>query len=153
ARHICTQRLRDLDCKRANAARCAVNQNFLSRLNFSFVAQRLQCGNPGDIDRSRVLKTYTGRLQCHRSRRARTNILGESTATSPEHFITWFELSYVLTDCFNCASEIDTETGVFRFAQTDATNRANHVRSSLHKVPVVRINRSRANSYQDLVIS
>src|SRR5262249_53308952 len=117
-----------------------------------FVAHRLQCRNPRDIDRSRVLKTYTRRLQRDRSGRARTDILGKSTATSSEYFIAWFELSYVLTDCFDGACEIDAETGVFGFAQANASYCAHDVWRAFHEVPVIRINGRRANSYQDLVI-
>ena len=41
----------DLNRKRANAARSAIDQNFLAGLNLSVIAKSLQGGDAGDIDR------------------------------------------------------------------------------------------------------
>src|SRR3989441_12642519 len=54
--HVCAESLRDLDGESANAARRAVDQNFLSGLNVPFVAQTLQRGDSGDSDRAGLLE-------------------------------------------------------------------------------------------------
>jgi len=60
--HVCAERLRDLDGESANATGCAVDQNLLPGLDVSFVAQTLQCREPGNCDRAGLFECDVGGL-------------------------------------------------------------------------------------------
>ena len=57
------QRLRDLHRECADASRCAVDQNLVSRLKLAFVAQALQRRDPRDCDTARLFEADVRRLQ------------------------------------------------------------------------------------------
>src|SRR5437667_10595149 len=59
---IRAERLGDLHGERTHTSRRAVDQNFLSRLNLSFVAKTLQCRQSCDRYRSGLLKRHVLRL-------------------------------------------------------------------------------------------
>src|SRR6187399_1566897 len=75
--NLSAERLGDLHGKRANAARCPVDQNFLSGLDLSLVAQRLQRGYRGDRHGSGLLESYIGRLQHDVAVLANRDVLAE----------------------------------------------------------------------------
>src|SRR4029434_6626602 len=91
------------------------------------------------------------RFQRHRARCTRTNIFGKRAGSSAEHFITGFKLRDVFAHDFDRSSKIDAQSGVLWFSQSDA-HCANDVRRALDIMPVERINRSRANSHQELTV-
>src|SRR5207249_7453784 len=109
AGHIGAEQFGDLDRERTDASRSAVNQNLLSRLDFSFVAHSLQCRDTRDVDRGRLLKGDVCRLERDGAIRARTNVLGKGPVSATEYFITWFELGDVFADCFNRSGKINAQ--------------------------------------------
>src|SRR5712691_556227 len=148
--HIRAERFRDLHREGSHTSRRPVNQDFLAGLNFSLIAKSLQCRDARYVDRSRLLKSDVCRLDRDGSVRARTNVLGKGTASPAEHFITWFELSNILTDCFNRPGVVNAEPRVLWFSQPNSE--PHDLGRAFDEMPVVRINGSRANSYQDLIV-
>src|SRR5205823_8787174 len=124
---------------------------FLPRLNFSFIAQRLQRRDTGDVDRSGLLKGDARRFQRDCSSGPRTNVFRKGSAPSAEDFVAWFELRYILPDGFNCPGKVDTQPCVLWFAQTN-THCAHDFGRAFDEVPVVRIDGSRPYLYQDLIV-
>src|SRR5439155_8590897 len=94
--HIRAERFRDLHRECAHASRRAVNQDLLTRLDFSFVAKSLQRRDARYVYRSCLLKREIGRLQRDCALGAPTYILGKSPASSAENIIAWFELGHIL---------------------------------------------------------
>src|SRR6516225_959144 len=68
-----------------------VNQDLLARLNVSFVAKTLQCGDCRNRYRSRLLKRHVIRLhdQCSLGS---THVLGTPPTACAEHFVARFEV-------------------------------------------------------------
>src|ERR1700681_505493 len=54
--HIRAERLGDLDRERSHTSRRAVDQDSLSGLYFSFITKRMESGDAGDVNRSRLSK-------------------------------------------------------------------------------------------------
>ena len=98
-----------------------------------------------------MFKSDVRRFQCDGPIGAATYILGKSAASPTEYFITWFVLGDILADRFNCPGKINTQSCVFWFAQTN-THCAHDFGRAFDKVPIVWINRSCANSDQDLIV-
>jgi hypothetical protein len=67
-----------------------------------------------------------------------------------EHFVAWLELSYVPSNRFHLAGHINAESCILWFAQAGPC--AKEVRRASHRVPVKRIDGSRADFYQDFVV-
>src|SRR5439155_5667 len=116
ASNIGAESFRDLHRECAHASRRAVNQDLLTRLDFSFVAKSLQRRDARYVYRSCLLKREIGRLQRDCALGAPTYILGKRTASSAENIIAWFELGHILADGFNCPRKIDTKLYVLWFA-------------------------------------
>jgi len=72
------------------------------------------------------------------------------TDTHPEHKVAWLELRYGSANRFRATSEIHAGSRNLWFAQ--AGHEANEVRPTLHRAAVQRIERSRVDFYQDLVV-
>src|SRR5882724_12579276 len=140
------ERFRDLDCERPNTSRRAVNQDLLPRLNLSLVAKGLQSRDASYVNGRRLLKRHVGRFQRDCPLGAPTYILGERPASATEDVIAWFELGHILTDGFNCPRKIDTKLYVLWFAQADP-HHAHDVGCAFDEMPVIRLDRSRANFY------
>src|SRR5437870_10786906 len=81
------ERLGDLDGESANAARRTVDQNLLSGLNVPFVAQSLQCREPGNRDRTGLLKGDVRRLQNNSAIGIDADIFGDSAILRSENFV------------------------------------------------------------------
>jgi hypothetical protein len=77
--------------------------------------------------------------------------LGKCSVSSPKHFIARFELRDVLADGFNRSSKINAKTYIFWFTQPYAKS-AHDIWRALNEMPVIRIDRHRANLHQDLII-
>src|SRR5437879_2439706 len=151
ASDIGAESFRDLHRECAHASRRAVNQDLLTRLDFSFVAKSLQRRDARYVYRSCLLKREIGRLQRDCALGAPTYILGKSPASSAENIIAWFELGHILADGFNCPRKIDTKLYVLWFAQADP-HHAHAVSFAFDEMPVVWINGRRANSDQELIV-
>src|SRR6266542_6764933 len=151
AGHICTERFRDLHGERADASGRTVNQDLLPGLNFSFVAEGLQCRDSSYIDRSRFLKRQVRRFERNCSVCARTYVLGEGPGFPAEHFITWFELRDVFADGFNCSCKVNTQPRVLWFSQSNP-HHAHDLGRAFNEMPVEWIHRSCANSNQELIV-
>src|SRR5438045_5102389 len=119
AGHIGAEQFGDLDRERTDASRSAVNQNLLSRLDFSFVAHSLQCRDTRDVDRGRLLKGDVCRLERDGSICARANIFSKGPVSATEYLITRFELGDVFANCFNGSGKINAESNVLGLAQPD----------------------------------
>src|ERR1700730_4976175 len=122
ASHICAERLGDLHSERTNTSPCAVNQDFLSRLNLSLIAKTLQCGECRYGHRSCLLKRDILRLQDQR-RLGSARILGKCplevdpgfytgilriTDTDAEDLVAGLKLGYVSADCLNLTRQVNT---------------------------------------------
>src|ERR1700736_759882 len=60
--HIRAERLGDLDRECSHSPRSAINQDLLTRLNLSLVANSLQSRNARDVNRSRLFKSDVSRF-------------------------------------------------------------------------------------------
>src|SRR5207245_11302536 len=109
---------RDLDGESANAARRAVDQNFLPGLKSSFVAQPLQCGEPGNRNRAGLLKGDVRRLQNRGVISEDADVIGHGSSLRSENFVARFEVGYIFSNCFHDAGEVTAESGVLGFSQT-----------------------------------
>src|SRR5439155_13862303 len=107
AGHLCAQILRDLHSKGTDSSRRPVDEDFLPRLNLSVITQTLQCSETCDRYTSSLLKRDVRRLHRYCPIRAWAKILGKSTDFIAKHFITGFELRYVLAHGFNRARVIN----------------------------------------------
>ena len=89
-----------------HASRRTVNQDLLSRLNLSFVAKTLQCGECPH--RSRLLEGNVIRL--HREfRLGSARILCKGPRARAEHLVAWLELGYVPAHRFDLAGHVMPE--------------------------------------------
>src|SRR5439155_14351538 len=149
--HIRAVLFRDLHRERTHTSGCAVNQDLPPRLNLSFVAKTLQRSDARYVDRSCLFKSDVSRFQCDCPLSAPTYILGEGPAFATEDIIAWFELRNILTDRFNCSGKINAQSRVLWFAQAHS-HHAHDFWSAFDKVPVVRIDGSRPDLYQDLIV-
>src|SRR5712692_9621065 len=147
--YICAERFGDLHREGTHASRRTVNQNLLPRPNLSLVAKTLQCGERRDRYRSCLLERYVIWLhgQCRLGSR---HILGKGPTARAEHFVAWFELSYVSAHCFHLAGHIAAQAGVLWFAQP--SHYANHVRPAAEE-PVKWIHGSRADFDQNFIVT
>src|SRR5207245_10081820 len=110
--HFCAERLRDLDGESANAARRPVDQNFLSGLNVSFVAQTLQRSDSGDSDRAGLLERNVGRFYHDRAVGLGANVIRHRSVLRAENFVAWLEIGYIFPNCYDDAGEIGPESRV-----------------------------------------
>src|SRR5206468_1122692 len=120
AGHIRAERLGYLHRECAHPSRRTVDQHPLTRLNLSFVADRLQRRNARYVDGRRLFKSDIRWFQRDCSMRTRTNVLGKGASLSTEYFISWFELRYILTDCFHRSRKVNAHSRVLWFAQADS---------------------------------
>src|SRR6266700_3323787 len=148
--HIRAERFRDLDRERPNTSGRAVNQHLLSRLNLSFVPKSLQRRDASYVDRSGLLKCQIGRLQGHASIRTNAYVLAESSSSSTEHLVTWFELCHGFADCFNRPRKVNAQSCVLWLTQPNPE--PHDLWRAFDEMPVVWIDGGRANFYQDLIV-
>jgi hypothetical protein len=80
-----------------------------------------------------------------------TRILGKGSFAHAEHLVARFELGHVLANRFNVASDINAESCDLWFAQPG--HHAKEVRRASHEAPVVWVDGSRVDSYQDFIVS
>src|SRR5262249_25945503 len=151
ARHFRAKILGKLHRECANAAGCAVDEHFLSGLNFSFVTNTLQGRDARDIDGGRLLKSEASGLWGHRPDGTSAYIFGKGAVSPTEHFVARFELRHVLADRLNGSGKINAKTYVFWLTQSDA-ERAHDVGCALNEMPVVGVDGDRVNFDQNLII-
>src|SRR4029453_16710933 len=75
SRDVCAERFRDLNRESANSSGCAVDQGLLSGLNVPFVAQTLQCRQPGNGDRTRLFECDVARFHHNGALGLDTNVI------------------------------------------------------------------------------
>ena len=111
--------LGDLHGECADAARCAVDQHLLSRLDAAMVAQALQRGElPRRPRQPACSKVTLAGLSATPRRLANDDVLGEGAVRAAEHFIAGLEARDVLADGFDRAGEVDADASVLRRAET-----------------------------------
>src|SRR5439155_7761736 len=118
AGHLSAICFRNLDRKRANTARCAVDQNLLPGLQLSFIAQPLQRRNRRNRRGARFLERDVRRLEDNRAIVTNADVFCKRTGFRAKHFVTRFERGYVFADRFNSASEVSTGSRESRFTQS-----------------------------------
>src|SRR5207244_2720560 len=111
------ERFGDLHRERPDTARRAVDQNFLSGLNVPFVAQTLQCREPGNRNRTGLFESYICRFQNNSAIGIDADIFGDSTILRSENLVARFEVRYIFSNCFDDPGEVGAEARVFRLAQ------------------------------------
>src|SRR6266513_6128948 len=104
ARYFRAERLRYLDSESAHASRCAVDQNFLPRLNVT-LAKTLQGGESRPRHGARLFKRHISWLN-NQSSLASTRILRKSRTTHAKHFVARLELPDVFANRFHLAGHI-----------------------------------------------
>src|SRR5438067_1480550 len=87
AGHFRTERLGDLHGEGTDTPRGAVDQDLLSGVNVSLVAQSLQRGDGRDRHRSRLLESHTGRFQRDGASLPDGDVLGERPISSAEYLV------------------------------------------------------------------
>src|SRR3990172_3062179 len=100
-----------LHCKRTSTAARTINQNFLPRLDLSFIANPLQGDHCRLRDGRCFLECHTGWFQRQGSS-TNTDILGKTTQTPqnvPEYFISWLKLPVVSASYFNSPGDVRSE--------------------------------------------
>src|SRR3984893_9822402 len=115
--HVCAERLRDLDGESANAARRAVDQNFLSGLNVSLVAKTLQCGEAGDRNRARLFECDVVWFHHGRPIRFHADVIRYRPVLRAKNFVAWLEVCDIFSNCLDDTGEIGSKAGIFWFAQ------------------------------------
>src|SRR5215211_1607413 len=148
AGHLRSERPGDLHGERAHAARRAVDQHLLPRLDLPLVAEALQGGERRDGHGRRLLEREAGGLR--RDSDANVHVLGEGSGPAAEDLVTGPELRDVLADRFHRPREVDAEPALPRLAEPDL--RACDVRRAGHAVPVGGVDRGRADSHQHAVV-
>src|ERR1035437_95425 len=133
---LSSEGLGNLNCKSANAAGCAIDENLLSRLDVSLVAQALKGSERRYRDGRRSLERKAGRLQHHLIFFG-AHILRKGPAAPSEDCITRLELGYIPADGFQHPGHINTQPDNFRLAQPE--HQADEQRFASHEVPVERI--------------
>ena len=101
----------NLHCKCADAARCALNENFVARLNPSPVAKTLERSHCRDGYRSCVLKRQVGWLRRQFLFRC-TYVFGKSLSLEScysEDLVACLKLLYVPANCLYSAGDITTD--------------------------------------------
>ena len=101
-----------------------------------------------------MLKCDVRRFERDGSTRARANVIGEGPALAAEDFVARFELSgrcRIFADRFDRSRKINAYSCVLWFAQPDA-HCAHDLGRAFDEVPVIGIDRRRANSDQDLIV-
>ena len=134
----------------ADAARGAIDEDLLARLEAPLIAKRLQRGEARDGDRRPLFKgdaRWLGRQLRFRS----TRIFGEGSPARAEHVVAWFEPGDVSAHLFHLAGHIDAELWRPWGSQSDAD--AKEVGHSPHEMPVQWVDRSRANLDQDFIVT
>src|SRR6202142_3363909 len=144
-----SKRFGNLYRKCAHAARCAVHQNLVALLDVPLVTQRLKGADCRHWYGRCILERQVGRLR-HQFIFGHTYIFRKSPANTAENFIAWFESSCVPASLFHLSSEIHSQSCDLWFAQPCAD--ANDEGRAPHEMPVERIDGSRANFYQNLVV-
>src|SRR2546423_15583533 len=113
---LSAERLRDLDGESADAARRAVDQNFLSALNVSLVAKTLQCGEAGDRNRARLFECDVVWFHHGRPIRFHADVIRYRPVLRAKNFVAWLEVCDILSNCLDHTGEIGSEAGIFWLA-------------------------------------
>src|SRR3954468_7722465 len=106
AGHARSERLRDLHGERANATRCAVDQDVMPRLNLPLIANGGECGERRVSDRGRLFEREIGWLR-QEVVLCSTRVLGEGAFAPTEHLIARSKLMHVRPDCLDLAGYVD----------------------------------------------
>src|SRR5688572_24743343 len=114
-----SERFGDLHRKGPYTARRALNQDLLSGLNLSVIAQTLQRGERRYRHGGGCLDRHRGWFQ-HHFVCTSTRIFGQSANACPEYFITDLKLRYVVANPFNSSRQIKSESLVFWFEHPSA---------------------------------
>src|SRR5437016_11624452 len=150
AGHFRTERLGDLHGEGTDTPRGAVDQDLLSGVNVSLVAQSLQRGDGRDRHRSRLLESHTGRFQRDGASLPDGDVLGERPISSAEYLVARLETRDALADRLDRSGKVDAEAWVVRVSE--AVVHAHEVRGAFELVPIERIDRGRMHSDQDFVV-
>ena len=149
--HLGAHRIRDLHCEGADAARGAVDQHLVTRLEPARVAQSLQRGGGGDRDCSRLLDADIGRPECHCAVLLRDYVLRERAGATAENLVARLEPRDVAAHCFDGARVVHAEPNVLRLAQSGAE--PHQVGRAAHVVPVERVDRRRVHADEQFVVA
>src|SRR6266404_2393109 len=90
----------------------------LSGLNVPFVAQTLQCREPGNRNRTGLLKGDVRRLRNRGAISGDADVIGHGSSLRSENFVARCEVGYIFSNCFHDAGEVTAESGVLGFSQT-----------------------------------
>ena len=118
SRDLRAERFRDLNRESTDAAGRAVDQNFLSGLNVSFVAQTLQCRQPGNGDRTRLFECDVAWFHHDGAIRLDADVIRHGPVFCAENFVAWLEVRYIFSNCFDDAGEVGAEARVLRLAHS-----------------------------------
>jgi hypothetical protein len=148
AGHFGSERLRDLDGKRADSSGRAVDQHVLPGLNASLVAQALKCADccnryGGSLFEGHVRGLGNDRL-------ANAHILGERPVPRAEDFVPRLEFAGASAHRFDRPREVDAQDFALWFAEAGLC--AHEVRRARQHVPVDGIHGSRANTHEHTVV-
>src|SRR3954471_19094510 len=119
ARDLRSKRLGDLDGEGSDASRRTDDQYLLPGLDLSVVANRLQRGERGDGDRSRLGERQLRRLG-RELVRSRACVLGERRLADAEHGVARYERSHARPNRLDRSRETVAGVAVLRPAEAES---------------------------------
>ncbi len=143
----CAERLRDLHREGADATRRGVHEDPLSCPERALVAERLDRRDRSHRDGGRLLERQVGRLLGNRILHA--HVLGEGTRATAVDLVAHREVGHGLADCLDHAREVGADPRLPGRAEPRRRTRDEQPR---HRVPVGRVDRARADAYENLVV-
>src|SRR5262245_15321369 len=117
--HLSAKGFGNLYCERTHAAARAVDENCLSRLNLSVIANTLKSRQSGNRDGSCSLERYVRRFRRQVIFRG-ANVLGECASADAENFIARPKLLYGCAHCFNTPSQVAADGFILGFTKSTA---------------------------------
>src|SRR5438034_7247430 len=106
----------------------SVDQDFLARLNLSFVAKALERSKRGHRRRRCLLERHVAGFWDDSAICQSADILSDGAVFPAENFVAGLEVRDVLANCFDGSGIVDTQASVLWFAQPK--QRTNHPRAA-----------------------